>query len=377
MSTALMTHVDKPPTGLRRHYPGLDGLRGVAILAVFLSHFGGGHTNGNAAAHIAAHLTDAGWMGVDLFFVLSGFLITGILLDTAGHPHRVRNFYARRALRIFPVFYGVLFFFVLLTPFLHLHWHPQHLLYFFYLSNMLPLFVKHIIPPGRGVDFVHFWSLAVEEQFYLLWPVIVWRVSNRKLLLWIAIGVMVAAFLLRIALVLRGVDADVIYQLLPTRADSLICGSVLAIFVRLEEGRKLRLGPVLAGSGVGMLLIFLASGGASHQSALISTAGYTFIALFFGCIVYYAQQDHGWVRQACDRRVLRFFGRYSYGLYIYHGVLLLFLVPHLPLLQSVTHSAIAGGAIFVLLSLGISLAVSMVSFHLIEQPILRHKRYFA
>jgi peptidoglycan/LPS O-acetylase OafA/YrhL len=377
MSTATLTQLEASATTRRPHYPGLDGLRGIAILAVFLSHYSGGHTAGNSVAHFVAGVLDAGWMGVDLFFVLSGFLITGILLDTADDPNRVLNFYARRALRIFPVFYGVLFVFLLLTPVLHLHWLPQHLLYFFYLSNMIPMLTPHAIPPGRGVDLVHFWSLAVEEQFYLVWPLVVWRVVNRKLLFRIAVGIMAAALVLRVLLVAKGVPSNIIYQLLPTRADSLICGSLLALAVRWQNGHKLALTPVFVGSGIGVLIIFWASGGTSHDSALISTLGYTLIALFFGCVVYYAQQKSGWVRRASDHSVLRFFGRYSYGLYIYHGVLLVFLVPLLGLLQAKTHSLMLGGACFVLLSFGVSLAVSMVSYHLIEHPILRYKRNFA
>jgi peptidoglycan/LPS O-acetylase OafA/YrhL len=377
MSTATLIHLEAPATTRRRHYPGLDGLRGIAILAVFLSHYSGGHTAGNSVAHFVAGVLDAGWMGVDLFFVLSGFLITGILLDTADAPHKVLNFYARRALRIFPIFYGVLFVFLLLTPVLHLRWLPQHLLYFFYLSNMFPLLIRHVIPPGWGVDLVHFWSLAVEEQFYLVWPLVVWRVTDRKLLFRIAVGIMVVAFLLRVTLVFKGIDASVIYQLLPTRADSLICGSLLALAVRWANGQQLPLTLVFIGSGVGVLLVFWASGSTLHNSALISTAGYTLIALFFSCVVYYAQQESSWVRKVSDRSILRFFGRYSYGLYIYHGVLLVFLVPLLGLLQAATHSLIVGGACFVLLSFGISLAVSMLSYHYIEHPILRYKRNFA
>jgi peptidoglycan/LPS O-acetylase OafA/YrhL len=101
-----------------RHYPALDGLRGIAILAVFFSHFGGGHKSTNFIIRGWSHVADAGWMGVDLFFVLSGFLITGILIDSADREDRVKNFYARRALRIFPLFYGVLFGFLLLTSFI-------------------------------------------------------------------------------------------------------------------------------------------------------------------------------------------------------------------------------------------------------------------
>jgi len=188
-----------------RHYPALDGLRGIAILAVFCYHFGGGSKSSNWLIQIWSGIADTGWMGVDLFFVLSGFLITGILYDTAHKPNRVKNFYARRSLRIFPLYYGVLLLFLLLTPTLQLHWKPGHLLYFFYLSNMMPLFTPGLASPGPKMMVGHFWSLAVEEQFYLVWPFIVWYVRDRRKLLQVSIAIMVAALIFRMILVCRGV----------------------------------------------------------------------------------------------------------------------------------------------------------------------------
>jgi peptidoglycan/LPS O-acetylase OafA/YrhL len=91
----------------RVYYPALDGLRAVAFIGVFLHHY---------------MSLPYGWAGVDVFFVLSGFLITGILYDTQDEPHRARNFYIRRTLRIFPLYYGVLLFIFLLTPVLHWAW---------------------------------------------------------------------------------------------------------------------------------------------------------------------------------------------------------------------------------------------------------------
>ena len=246
------------------HYPALDGLRGVAILAVFFSHFGGGHKSTNFVIRTWSHIADAGWMGVDLFFVLSGFLITGILLDTANREDKVRNFYARRALRIFPLFYGVLFGFLLLTPVLHLQWRAGHLLYFFYLSNMIPVLAPGLPAPGTGVSLVHFWSLAVEEQFYLLWPFVVWVAKDRTVLLRICLAIMVSALVLRIVLLSFGVDPLIVYALLFTRADSLICGSALAILVRQPAGKSLPVRWILPLSGGLVLCLFLITGSGSR-----------------------------------------------------------------------------------------------------------------
>jgi peptidoglycan/LPS O-acetylase OafA/YrhL len=360
-----------------KHYPALDGLRGIAILAVFFSHFGGGHKSTNLVIRIWSHVADAGWIGVDLFFVLSGFLITGILLDTAHQENRAKNFYARRALRIFPLFYGVLCGFLLLTPVLHLQWRAGHLLYFFYLSNMIPVLAPGLRSPGTSVGLVHLWSLAVEEQFYLLWPFAVWFIKDRKKLLRICLAIMAFALVLRIILVMRGVDPFIVYSLLFTRADSLICGSALAILVRDPSQRQLPIKWVLPLTGASTLGLFLLSHSGSHEAPLISTLGYTLIALFCACLVYGAQQGKGWIAAISNHRWLRFFGRYSYGLYIYHGLLVVFLFPLVYPIQQLVHSVLWGSILYLLFSLGLTLAIAMTSYHLVEAPILKLKKRFS
>jgi peptidoglycan/LPS O-acetylase OafA/YrhL len=155
----------------RPHLPALDGLRGFAVLVVFLFHYGGGTHSSLFVMRVFGFLNKGGWAGVTLFFVLSGFLITGILWDSFDQPNWLRNFYARRALRIFPLYYGSLVLVLLaaawkgtLLPALRLIWIPA-----FFLQNM-PHLVALVdrIPSPLGI--FHFWSLAVEEQFYLLWP---------------------------------------------------------------------------------------------------------------------------------------------------------------------------------------------------------------
>ena len=160
----------------RAFYPALDGLRAVAFLMVFGQHY----------------LSLAwGWTGVNVFFVLSGFLITGILFDTRDDPHRARNFYLRRTLRIFPLYYGLFLPLLLLWPFMHWRWNGWWLLWPLYLGN----FIRFVSPaamvwhsplelaadahltsltlPRTEIFLGHLWSLCVEEQFYLLWPWVV------------------------------------------------------------------------------------------------------------------------------------------------------------------------------------------------------------
>ena len=170
------------------HLSGLDGLRGLAIALVLvhsLTMFVHPVSAGGQLYHAALAF---GWSGVQLFFVLSGFLITGILLDTRPTPHYFRNFYIRRALRIFPLYYVTLAVAFIVLPALdrmpqvYAGDYPHQAFLWLYLSNW-----RHDI----GGGFSHYWSLALEEQFYLVWPLVVFFCS-RPTLLKICIGLSVA-----------------------------------------------------------------------------------------------------------------------------------------------------------------------------------------
>src|ERR1700675_3186470 len=151
-----------PPSNFRSRIPELDGIRGIAILTVLLYHvlcYSMLHRSWSGLAHVATRATENLAHGVDLFFVLSGFLITGILLDSRADPHYFRNFYARRALRILPLYYAVLIVILLCYP----NSGRYVLLSFFHLSNISPIL---------GISMINgaMWSLSVEEHFYLVWP---------------------------------------------------------------------------------------------------------------------------------------------------------------------------------------------------------------
>ena len=187
------------PALIERRLISLDGWRGVAILLVFVRHY---FLTTNAHTWWLKGLSgvaSAGWIGVDLFFVLSGFLITGILLDTRGHKRYFLNFYARRTLRIFPLYYGVLFGALALTPFLHLQWRVGDITHFLYIDNISVQFNPALMKVMPWLNLDAMWSLAVEEQFYLLWPAIILVIVPRKPLRWIA-AFMGVAVLSRIGL---------------------------------------------------------------------------------------------------------------------------------------------------------------------------------
>jgi peptidoglycan/LPS O-acetylase OafA/YrhL len=204
----------------RGRIPELDGIRGIAILTVLFYHlfsYSMFHQSWTGVAHLAMKLTEHWSHGVDLFFVLSGFLITGILLDTRSDPHFFRNFYARRALRILPLYYTVL----LLILVCYRHPGAYVLLSFFHLSNMAPLL-------GIAMMNGAMWSLSVEEHFYLCWPLVVRRFQPGTVA-YIAAGVCLAEPLIR-AIAFPHVASVFPYTWF--RLDGIAAGAWIACFVR-------------------------------------------------------------------------------------------------------------------------------------------------
>ena len=223
--------------------PVLDGLRALAALMVMFFHFTGHHGEPGWLRQAAV----LGQTGVDLFFVLSGFLITRILLATREAPHFFRTFYTRRALRIFPLYYGYLVFHYLVLPMCFHYpvpaWEKQWW-FWFYLQNIPAIFPGHNIS-GPG----HFWSLAIEEHFYLFWPLAVWALSRRGFT-WFALGTIVLAPVLRAIFLVQGWQ---VFYFTFTRMDALAYGGVLALIytsVQLECWK-----PWLRGAAIGLPLL--------------------------------------------------------------------------------------------------------------------------
>jgi peptidoglycan/LPS O-acetylase OafA/YrhL len=367
------------------HMPALDGLRGVAILLVLLFHttLDGGMRAGRAGLAAVYHaVTSAGWCGVDLFYVLSGFLITGILVDARGAHGYFRAFYARRALRILPLYYGVLALAFVVWPSLgtppsgydnlleRQGWYWAHLV------NVLCARDGWHAP----TYFQHFWSLSVEEQFYLVWPLAVCFLARRSLL--VCCTVMIgAALAFRWALVAAG-DPIAAYVLMPARMDGLAIGGAVALLARSGAGRawleRWRRPIGLAAAGT-VAVLALSGGGLNQYRAGVQTIGYLALALAFGsATAAVATGAAPALQRSLRSRWLRFLGKYSYALYVFHYPLISALKAHgfsVGALPTVAGSELPAQLIFTAVLVALAVALALLSWHAWEAPFLGLKRY--
>jgi len=325
-----------------QYIPVLDGLRACAIVAVIVCHvnqaYGGPFMAGVIDGPLAMVL-GSGWIGVDLFFVLSGFLITGILYDSKGSDGYFRNFYARRILRIMPLYYGFLFVTTVAFPWVSYRFLGRLLL----LHDISPadarslyLYFYNFYLPFTGrmlFDFHHFWSLAIEEHFYLFWPLAVYALP-RSSLMRTCVGVAVGSFLLRVIVVLWGTQPITAFFLTPFRLDGLLIGSWVALAKRdRDDWFQLRRYAGWLTSGCGGLLLGIALGqrhfipgatpertaGAFVNGNMVLTVGIAALAVFFGgTLVLTLESTQGsQMRTVLEAKWLRAFGKYSYGMYVF------------------------------------------------------------
>jgi len=385
-STAEIAH-DPGDSRLAGHVPVLDGVRGIAILGVIVFHAAvfEAHNRVELALAMAAAL---GWAGVDLFFVLSGFLITGILLKARDGANYYRSFYIRRGLRIFPLYfcYCAVLFLVLPTIF---GWRSPESAKLvaaapWYLTYTLNVRMALFGPRAAVYSTLFLWSLAVEEQFYLLWPSIVRRMRLAHLSR-LCLVIAVVALALRIWMVRSG-HVLASYVLLPSRMDGLALGAWLAIQVvrpgmldRLARAARL----VLPACAIGLLLVIRSSGQAGWEMPLMSTVGLSLTALGSTAFIVLAVAGGGARQKLLSRAVssapLRFFGRYAYGLYVLADAGTR-VVKASGLLKLVPKMALGSPLPWVVWNLSLILsattALALISWTLIERPALSLKRLF-
>lgn len=372
-----------PRTWIRPHYRSLDGLRGMAVAMVFLCHYG---------QFLSLYkIVNVTWVGVDMFFVLSGFLITGILYDSLSAPHFFRNFYTRRALRIFPVFYGFFLTLLLLTPILHLYYHRNMLAFVFYVGNLtVPftnlalhnptmLWIRHHGSLLYAGNIGPLWSLCVEEQFYLIWPAVVWWVRDRRRLMQLCVVVALLTLAGRFYLYRHASALEVESYLLDwstyTRCDTLLMGAWLALFLRgraLTRARLHQLATAILVVAVTGLFVGVDHWYTHHLffNPFIMTAGFTLIGLAAVAVLLFALDEENLLSRLLRNCALQQLGVISYGFYFYH-LLPIGLWEHMANVYPQFAWSVP------ILALLLTLTVSYLSFRYLETPFLGLKKVIA
>lgn len=367
---------DAPPTLSRQHFAALDGLRGVAIMLVLLHGFDVIQPSG-AFGHALDDSLDLGWIGVQLFFVLSGFLITGILLDTRQAPGYYRSFFKRRFLRIFPLYYGVLIVSFVLLPWLAgpIDGSDHQLWLWIYVANFTA-------PFGASVPaFPHFWSLCVEEQFYLLWPLLVRRLGRRGVMVFSSILVLIA-MASRIYVRHRlgePIGHEAAYSFTPCRMDALAIGALVAALMRGGGGAARiadRQPGLVASIGLLVLLAGILAGHLQRTGAVMQAFGYTVIALGFALLLVGALGRSGLAARLLAWAPLRRCGIYSYGMYVFYAPLHLFI--GLPLLATLLAAPTLSEALaYEVMAIAVTFALGALSWHVYERHFLALKARLA
>lgn len=324
-----------------------------------------------------------GWLGVDLFFVLSGFLITEILMNTVHQPGYLRNFYMRRFLRIFPLFYLALVICLLVLPNISSlglqtgYYTDNQFWLWTYLQNWLFIFKE----PYGDKMLLHTWSLAVEEQFYLVWPLLILLFKTPKRLLLIMLLILLLAGMGRYLVWSYKVE-DLAYSSLYTftRIDGLCIGSMVALLQKINPDflKKFNTPVVLLMALINFGFYFI-----NNQSGFtlpyLAFVGYTTFAVLFGLLVYEAVNGRSRIiHWLLDNRPLKFFGKISYGLYVWHWPVYILLFDRtrdwIMTRGTALRMAELSSGIFVTFA---AVLVSVLSYQLYEKPFLSLKKRFS
>ncbi len=374
--------------------PELDGVRGVAILLVIAYHFGNtmtGQSRGIESAYRV--MVGLGWTGVDLFFVLSGFLITRILLNTKQAPHYFKSFYVRKVLRIFPLYYlCILLFFDCLLPLSHfVPYHvglsftahraavPEQFWYWLYVSNWRTAF-----GPDAYSSIGHLWSLAIEEQFYLVWPLVVFLVDESSLVVLCATLIAIS-FGLRSLPPVQAIQAthpEFVYRLTPFRMEPLLFGALIALLERRHiPARVVRTLyfslPVVGAAGI--VAAVRLGGTTEYSSDPMSTFGFTSVALLFSSVILYAinhsasRSPGAWLLRS---PLLTQCGKYSYAMYLFQTPF--YNQSHITQFLNRLHflGQLCGSLLSIVIGAGASYLAARCSWWRIESRFLRLKGRF-
>ena len=350
-------------------------MRGMGVLAVMVTHFAR-HLAATPGIRAIEGYFDVSAFAMEMFFLLSGFLITGILLEARDKPRYFRNFYMRRVLRILPLYYGVLFVVFVVRP----SWGRA------VGGTSSPVwlwtYVQNVVLARRNswtyglLD--HFWSLAVEEQYYLVWPLVVFLFRPRQLL---AVCGLLFVFSVAGRFVMTSGWRHLVsaYVATPFQLDPLVAGGALAVLVREVGLARLRVSArvaVLVSLGVYFALGWYRL---PMMSRPLVVGRPLLSSLLFGGIILLAVGEAGLFRRVLGARIWTFLGRYSYGLYVYHFLLIAWFVRWIPVraIGEAVGRPWVGHFTGILIALAVSLVVAVASYELYEKQFLKLKTRFA
>lgn len=365
-----------------QHLLHLDGVRGLAILLVTLSRFAKQLPSDPAAGGLLHHAFRWGDHGVDLFFVLSGFLITGILIDSRGQRRALTRFMARRSLRIFPLYFISLALFLCLASQFRVSqdWFTQardHQVYLWTYTANLKMSLADAWCFG-ALD--PFWSLAVEEHFYLVWPAVIFLLTRQRSYRVAVIGILVCS-LSRIGCAALGSSDVAVDTLTFFRADGLLIGALLAFQIRRPEGLRAWVRPAWVVLLVAGVFCVLSSYSGRRLLSLHLTA---WPALWGSLLVLLlAGSRHGWLGRFFASGSLCKLGRYSYAMYVFQSPLIVIfaaLFAWVPLdaywSSASPSTAWMAATLYIAAMFAATYAVALWSWYLIERHFLKWKKLF-
>jgi len=345
-----------------KYYEELDGIRGLAAVMVMIFHFFQCQIPTTPITSLVTKISMFGQTGVTLFFVLSGFLITRILISTKSSKNYFSSFYLRRSLRIFPLYYFFLILIYYIIPIFvsspiiefKYNWY-----YWFYLQNFAITFKWPYDGP------IHFWSLAVEEHFYLFWPLIVY-ISSTKNLLRISIWICIIAIAIRYILLIQNYD---VFYFTFTNMDSLATGAILGIIEVKRRSLTLKSFYKYSLLAVTLITIFIWGYWGGQRNNIIQILKPTLLnALYFSLIGFVITlNEKNTLKISLSSPLSKYIGRISYGLYVYHPLCYSFIIP-----------TMEDKNLFfcLIICIAVSIIIATLSYYLFEQKFIELKRFF-
>lgn len=348
-----------------KYYENLDGVRGIAALMVVVFHFFTNNITGYLP-HLALYqrVTEFGQHGVTLFFVLSGFVITRILMNSKDKPDYFKNFYIRRALRIFPLYYSFLLLWYFVYPVLtHTVFPPfqMQLPFYLYAQNIFALFGW----PRMGPP--HFWTLSVEEHFYLVWPLIVYFTPTKQMF-WAIVFFILSSFLVRYFFLTHDLD---IRKFTLTRWDQIVMGAGIVLLER--KGFFKVPGNFKYVVFLTIIIFFPTIYTYNEANSILffkELFKYFFLALFFGCILCLLlfEDKLVFINGVLKQPIMQYLGKISYGIYVWH----LFVIR---VFAANWYSKIMILDLVIIISSTVLLA--HLSYKFVEEPFLKFKKKFS